>query len=116
MSDQFIPTGLTAGMNISGDSLSVKKLESSSLPPRFAHSSFVDGESIYIIGGNDEDNSQLQDLWAYNVASGQWTKTQIEGSASCEAVAFSSTGGYMVLGGKCGSSSLSDTHLLHLPL
>ncbi|QDZ20851.1 LamGL domain-containing protein [Chloropicon primus] len=116
--DQFIPTGLTAGMNISGDSLSVKKLESSSLPPRFAHSSFVDGESIYIIGGNDEDNSQMQDLWAYNVASGQWTKTQIEGSASCEAVAFSSTGGYMVLGGKCGSSLLpgGDTHLLHLPL
>lgn len=31
--------------------------------PRNSHTSVVDGESLYVFGGQDDENNKLDDLW-----------------------------------------------------
>ena len=96
----------------------VQKLDSGAVEPRFAHSSFAEGDSVHVVGGNDDDNNQKGGLWSYNVLSGQWSSTQIQDSVVCEASAFPATGGIVVSGGSCGEALVPGelgTPLLHLP-
>ena len=107
-------------ITVAGGSLNVTKLAtppSDGMAPRFAHASFVTGTKVYVSGGNDQDNNQMKDLFAYDVVSGQWTKTDILGSVACEHKSFAVTGGFLVLSGSCGSEDMmAGTSLRHLPL
>ena len=39
---------------------------------RNAHSGVAHGNSIFVFGGQDEDNNKLADLWEFNVTTKQW--------------------------------------------
>ena len=52
--------------------------------PRNAHSAVAYGNSLFIFGGQDEDNNKLSDLWEFNVTTKQWA--QIAYSSSLQEV------------------------------
>ncbi len=39
---------------------------------RNAHTAVAFGNSVFIFGGQDEDNNKLGDLWEFNLTSKQW--------------------------------------------
>lgn len=39
--------------------------------PRNSHTSVINGESLYIMGGQDDENNKLDDLWEVNLGTRQ---------------------------------------------
>lgn len=39
---------------------------------RNSHSAVADGTSIYVFGGQDDENNKLGDLWEFNTTTKQW--------------------------------------------
>ena len=47
----------------------------SALPiQRNAHTAVANGNSVFVFGGQDEDNNKLGDLWEFNLTTKQWAK------------------------------------------
>ncbi len=44
--------------------------------PRNSHVSVVEGDNLYILGGQDDENNKLDDLWQFNIPSQTWTQIQ----------------------------------------
>ena len=42
--------------------------------PRNSHTSVIDGDNLYILGGQDDENNKLDDLWQFNIPSKTWTQ------------------------------------------
>ena len=94
----------------------VKKLNSTAaISPRFAHSSFTSRDSIYISGGNDENNNQMNGLWKYDVSNGAWSFSHIDNSVNCEHYAAPARGGFIIHGGSCGTNQRLN-NMYHLPM
>lgn len=45
---------------------------------RNAHSAVAQGNSIFVFGGQDEDNNKLGDLWEFNVTTKQWAQINFQ--------------------------------------
>lgn len=41
---------------------------------RNAHTAVANGNSVFVFGGQDEDNNKLGDLWEFNLTTKQWAK------------------------------------------
>ena len=41
--------------------------------PRNSHTSVVEGDNLYVLGGQDDENNKLEDLWQFNIATKTWT-------------------------------------------
>jgi len=42
--------------------------------PRNAHSAVAQGNSVFVFGGQDEDNNKMGDIWEFNITTKQWAQ------------------------------------------
>ncbi len=47
--------------------------------PRAGHSASIIGDQLIVIGGKDEENQKLMDVWSYDFTMYQWTELRPEG-------------------------------------
>ncbi|EIE21271.1 hypothetical protein COCSUDRAFT_43570 [Coccomyxa subellipsoidea C-169] len=51
--------------------------------PRWAHATFVHGNQIFIYGGVDESKLAYNDMWSFDVETGQWSCVECFGCKPC---------------------------------
>ena len=61
-----------AGPKVTWTHLQPEKKANAPLP-RNSHTSVIDGENLYILGGQDDENNKLDDLWQFNITTKTWT-------------------------------------------
>jgi N-acetylneuraminic acid mutarotase len=49
---------------------------------RNAHASISYGNSLFVFGGQDEDNNKLGDLWEFNITTKQWAQIKYQNVAN----------------------------------
>lgn len=82
-------------------------------PPRRDHSLVSDGERLYLFGGRGDQT--YADLWAYDVAAGEWSELPPTGPVARfghNAAFYGASGRMLVFGGQAGADFFDDAWAL----
>lgn len=71
--NSVLQTAFTAPNQVTWSLLRASEDASKVVPlARNAHTAVSNGNSIFIFGGQDDENNKLGDLWEFNVTTKQW--------------------------------------------